>query len=348
MIPGAAEAFLVMMDFTLAPTPPAAEYQAARAAVALLDRPETCALRLSGATRLDFLQRQTTNDLKPLRPGQAIITILTNPQARILAALTVLARPDDFLIFAGPPLHQRLARYFSGMIFFMDQVAMTEVSAEMRQYDLLGPQAPACLAVAAAQPAVTDLPLFAWRTLTVGGQEVTAVRLPGPGADAFRLLIPASGAAAVQAALQQAGACPIGWPAFDALRIEAGLPEPGLELTDAVTPLEAGLQAYVSATKGCYTGQEVIARQLTYDKVMRHLCGLLLAAPASSGATLEAGGRAVGVIASATQSPALGRPIALAFVRRDHAVAGALLDVRSLDGQLTQAQVTDLPFVEPS
>ena len=284
---------------------PAAEYEAGRHAVALLDRVEMAALRLSGATRVDFIQRQTTNDVKALRPGQATITVLTNPQARILDTLTVLARPDDFVILNGPPLRERLVRHLRGLIFFMDQVTVTDLNPETHQLELLGPQAPACLAAASGEPDIADLARFQWREISLGDYPVTVVRLPGPGADAWRVLAPAAGWTAVWDRLVAAAAQPIGWEAYDLLRVEAGLPAPGVEMTDAVTPLEAGLLAYISQSKGCYTGQEIIARQITYDKVTRHLRGLLLADAVPPGASLEADGRSIGTVSSSIHSPAL-------------------------------------------
>ena len=322
------------------------EYEAARATVALIERAEMGALRLSGATRVDFVQRQTTNDVKALRPGQATITVLTNPQARILDTLTVLARPDDFIILNGPPLRERLVRHLRGLIFFMDQVTVTDLNAETHQLELLGPQAPDCLAAAGGQPDIAALARFQWREISLAGHPVAVVRLPGPGADAWRLLTPAAGWTEVRAALTAAAAPPIGQEAYKRLRAEAGMPAPGIEMTDAVTPLEVGLLAYISQTKGCYTGQEIIARQLTYDKVTRHLRGLLLAQMVAPGAALEVEGRSIGTVSSSVYSPALARPIALAFVKRDYATAGTAVMVRSGD-ETIEGQVVDLPFERP-
>lgn len=325
---------------------PSAEYEAGRHAVALLDRVEMAALRLSGATRVDFVQRQTTNDVKMLRPGQARITVLTNPQARILDTLTVLARADDFIILNGPPLRERLVRHLRGLIFYMDQVTVTDLNPDTHQLELLGPQAPVCLAAASGQLDIGELACFAWREVTLAGHAVTLLRLPGPGADAWRLLTPASGWTEVWAALIAAAAQPIGWEAYDLLRVEAGLPAPGIELTDAVTPLEAGLLPYISQSKGCYTGQEIIARQITYDKVTRGLRGLLLAQAVAPGALIEADGRSIGAVSSSIYSPALARAIALAFIKRDYTAAGATVMVRSGD-EISEGQVVDLPFVQP-
>jgi folate-binding protein YgfZ len=105
--------------------------------------------------------------------------------------------------------------------------------------------------------------------------------------------------------------------AYNVLRIEAGRPGPAQELTSDYTPLEANLDRAISSIKGCYSGQEVIARQITYDKVARRLVGLRLAAPVAVGAAVTVEGRTVGTITSAAESPQFGA-IALAVVRRPH------------------------------
>src|SRR5690606_39681801 len=114
-----------------------------------------------------------------------------------------------------------------------------------------------------------------------------------------------------------AGAVPLGEEAYDVLRVEAGLPASGTELTEDFTPLETGLAYTVSTSKGCYTGQEVLARQINYDKVSRQLVGLRLKEPAPAGSAVRAEGRPAGTVTSVVLSPEHGW-IALAVVRRPH------------------------------
>lgn len=321
------------------------EYDAARRGVALLDRADAGILSLGGETRIDFVQRQTTNDVRRLAPGQATITVLTNPQARILDTLLVLARPDDWLLLNGPPRRSQLAPYLRSMIFFMDRVGVRDLNGDFGQLELLGPQAAAQLAVLTGDSALASAPVFTWYDVTLAGSTPTVARLPGPGGDAWRLIVPAAAIGQVWDALVQAGIQPLGRGAYDALRVESGFAAPGPELNDQVTPLEAGLLAYISESKGCYTGQEIIARQITYDKVTRHLCGLLLdRLPANAaGADVIAGGRGVGSLTTAAMSPALGRPAALAYVKRD-VEPGMAVVVRSGEDEIG-ATVTALPIV---
>jgi folate-binding protein YgfZ len=127
--------------------------------------------------------------------------------------------------------------------------------------------------------------------------------------------------------------------AYHARRIELGRPLPGAELTGEYNPLEAGLAWACAENKGCYTGQEIIARQVTYDKVTRTLAGIVSDQPLSVGSALSVGSRAVGAITSAAYSPLLGMPISLAIVKRPHDAAGS-----ELQCEQKVVRVRELPF----
>ena len=159
----------------------------------------------------------------------------------------------------------------------------------------------------------------------------------------YRLTCQSSQAPALLAALDHAGAVRLSYETFDLLRIEAGVPAGGQELTDEYTPLEAGLGWAVSASKGCYTGQEVIARQITYDKVTRHLAGLRLNHPVQAREEVFSAEeeRQVGTITSAGISPRLG-PIALAILRRPYDQPGTQVTLGINNG--LAATVVSLPF----
>jgi folate-binding protein YgfZ len=130
---------------------------------------------------------------------------------------------------------------------------------------------------------------------------------------------------------------------YESLRVEAGLPAAGHELTETYTPLETGLEAAISDNKGCYTGQEIIARQITYDKVTQHLCGLRLSQPASPGARIWAEEKLAGQVTSITASPRYG-PLALAIIKRPYFEPGTAVLVGETIESAIQAQVQALPF----
>jgi folate-binding protein YgfZ len=132
---------------------------------------------------------------------------------------------------------------------------------------------------------------------------------------------------------------------YQILRVEAGIPAPRAELTEDYTPLETGLGWAVAEGKGCYTGQEVIARQLTYDKVTQHLVGLRLNRSAQPGKRVWAEGKPAGAVTSAVHSPRFGE-IALAIIKRPHHQAGTLVHAGDTEAQSIPATVTSLPFSE--
>lgn len=325
-------------------TPTSTGYWAGRSGAALRDEGDHARLWLGGEDRIAFLQRISTNDVR-LVPGQGAVTVLVSPTARIQAVLTVLAMPTGLLLLAGPGQGPAIFNTLRTQIFFNDKVNLEGRGGALAQFNLLGPQAASLLAQVASP--VDDLPLFGWRTVTIAGVDVTVQRHEGLGNDGFTLLTPAMAALAVRAALLRAGAVPLDEDAYHTLRVEAGVPAPGLELTEQVNPLEAGLRRFCDDHKGCYTGQEIIARQITYDKVTTHLVGLLPEALVAPEAKVLVEGKQVGWISSTVHSIALDGPIALAFVRRPHHEPNTPLVVQSGD-QAIAAIVAALPFAVQS
>ncbi len=318
-------------------TPTSSGYWAGRTGAALCDEGDHARLWLGGDDRVAFLQRISTNDVR-LLPGQGTVTVLVSATARIQAVLTVLAMPTGLLLLAGPGQGPAIFNTLRTQIFFNDKVNLEGRGGALAQFNLLGPQAAGLLAEVAGP--VDDLPLFGWRTLPIAGVDVTVQRHEGLGSDGFTLLAPSMAALAVRSALLRAGAVPLDEEAYHSLRVEAGVPAPGFELTEQVNPLEAGLRRFCNDHKGCYTGQEIIARQITYDKVTTHLVGLLTDELAAPETKVMAEGRQIGWISSAVHSIALDRPIALAFVRRPHHEPGTALSVQSG----ATAVVVPLPF----
>jgi len=142
--------------------------------------------------------------------------------------------------------------------------------------------------------------------------------------------------------LAEAGARGLVGEAYETVRVEAGLPAAGRELTDAYTPLETGLRAAVHEAKGCYTGQEVLARQINYDKITRQMVGLRLETPVQRGAAVQVEGRGAGEVTSAVVSPRFGA-IALAVVKRPHFEPGTVVMVASGE-ETARGEVVALPF----
>ncbi|NUM44952.1 MAG: folate-binding protein YgfZ [Anaerolineales bacterium] len=291
-------------------------------------------LRLTGPDRLTFLQRQTTNDVTALTPAHAVTTVLTSATARILDVLQLLTDGDTLSLIPLPGHAASTYAYLRRRIFFNDNVTLTDVSTEFQILDLEGATAGAWLRAQGLEPPLRD----ACVSGTLAGIAIRALGQPGLAGIGYRIIAPA-GAPLVE---HFHASFPALSPAeYEIYRVEAGLPAAGRELTEDYTPHETNLAAWISETKGCYTGQEILARQVTYDKITRHMVGLKLDAPAQPGATVLAEGKPVGTITSAVVSPRVG-PIALAILKRPSHEPGTPITVQAETGVVSG--VVSAPF----
>jgi len=308
------------------------EYTALVSGAALQDRPDAGFLILTDADRVDFLQRMTTANVAALRPGQAALAVLTSPVARIEFVFTVLCREADLWLLPAPGQADALTAKLRSQIFFMDKVKVRNASPEFRRWRLMGPQASALLSAAGLAAPESDDTFATAETLTILRQD----RYDVPG---YELLAPADDAEEISARLNNAGALPVtDFASYTNRRVELGRPAVSAELTGEYNPLEAGLTWAVADNKGCYTGQEIIARQITYDKVTKILVGLRSDTSLPVGADVLAEGRSVGTITSSGFSPGLGGPLALAVVKRPFNAAQTELSVMD-----SPTQVISLP-----
>ncbi len=302
-------------------------------------RPSAGCLHLTGPDRAAFIQRQTTNDVRLLTPTRAVTTVLTSSAARVLDVLQLLAEGETMHILPLPGRAATTHAFLRRRIFFNDDVTLTDASAEYFQIDVEGSGAADLLRTCkiAEPPALNGV--------VTGSLEAARVRIfgqPGLHGLGYRVLAAASDQAALTHTLAQAGCPTLTAAEYDLLRIEAGLPGPARELTEAHTPLEINLQVAISTDKGCYTGQEIIARQINYDKITRSMVGLRLEAPIHAGARVSAGGKSAGTVTSAVESPRYG-PIALAVLKRPNNLAGTKVVV--VDNEVNiRGEVIELPF----
>jgi tRNA-modifying protein YgfZ len=300
-------------------------------------------LSIHGPHQIDFIQRQTTNDVQLLKQHKALLTVLTAPNARLLDVFYLLpgahGGEDAVDVISLTGNGRGMMAYLKSRIFFMDRVSVTDLSQDFMQVSLGGRQAAEILSNAGLP---TSPQADEYKTASLAGVELRVLGQDAHIGFPYRLIFAAAGCEAVKSALMQAGAFELSPDDFEILRVEAGIPAVAHELVEAYTPLELNLETVISDTKGCYTGQEVIARQRTYDKVTRKLVGLRLEAPAANGAEVLADGRPAGVVTSAVLSPRLG-PIALAVLRRTHNEANTRIQVKA-DGEPLNGVVQALPF----
>ena len=304
-------------------------HRAAREAVGLVDRSAVGRLRVTGADTLDLLDRLSTNHLQDLPPGRGLYTVLTTNKGRIVDLLFVLAQETHLLVLTSAETTLKVAEWID-FYTFVEDVSVEDVSGETAILSLVGPNADALLGDACG---LNGLNTYESATVEVGGTGTTVVRTDFLKLPSYDLIVPLGGVDAVREAVFAAGSAhgiaEIEEGELELLRIERGVPLQGKELTEDANPLEAGLIDYISFNKGCYIGQEVVARLNTYDKVQRALVGLSwdAADPPDEGAALFVDGKKVGVLTSAAASLRSGRGIGLGLVRNAHATPGAVLDI---------------------
>jgi folate-binding protein YgfZ len=306
-----------------------AQYRQLREECGLLDRSARGKLLVAGPDAAEYLQGQLTNDVEALAPGDGQYAALLNRKGHMQGDMRVLRPITEELWLDTEPEALAATRRHLEMYSIGREVKVTDVSGERAILSLIGPRAVEVAGTAA-------LPENACEASTVAGVECLAVGT-SVGID---LIAAAADVGRLRDALGDAGAVEVSLAAAEILRIEAGIPRFGAEMGTATMPAEAGIVAdAVSFTKGCYIGQETVARLHYKGRPNRHLRGLRLSAPAEPGAALVLGEKEVGVLGSAAVSPALG-PIGLAILRRE-AEPGLTLSVGE-DG--VTAQVVDLPF----
>lgn len=326
---------------------PRPEYRAVRTAAGVIDQSHSSALEVTGRDRVTFLQGMLTNDLKALSPGQGCQAAFLDAHGKVQALLTVLVLEDRLLLLlnggSAEKTLQALDKYLiSEKAYFRD------VSSETGLFLVAGPSVAPVIERLTGEPPL----LAAWAHAERNAGEIPVRVVTGGGetgeAEAW-LQVPAPvGERLLRATLEAGkplGLKPMGVTAFDVLRVEAGTPWYGHDVDETVLLPEIPLEPYVSYTKGCYIGQEVVARVKYRGHVNRSLTGLSFDGDRvpRPGAVTSKDDRDAGRVTSAVSSFALNRPIALAFIRREYLEPGTLVTVKDSDLTLT-ARVTALPF----
>ena len=302
------------------------EYRAVRERAGLLDEPAWGVIEVRGTDRVAFLHNLLTQDIKSLQAGSAAEAALVTPAAKMLATPIVLAEADAHWLLTPRPQVETVLKTLDRYLITED-VTLADQRDNQTVLAIQGPRSQALLDEAG------------------GAMRRAAYSVTGePGA---LVMVPVERAAALRTQLRQHGAMPIGWETMNVLRIEAGIPWFGLDIDENTLLPETGLEGrLVSYTKGCYVGQEIIARVQTYGNVSRKLMGLLIEGhdvPQPKDAILSSG-EPVGHITSACFSPALQQPIALGYVKRPFYEAGIAVTVVHVDHAIP-ATLAKRPFV---
>jgi folate-binding protein YgfZ len=330
---------------------PLAEHAAWRASAVVLDLSFRSRLCLLGADRHKFLHGQVTNEVNDLQVGEGRYAFLVNAKGRIQSDLNIYRLADELLLdfepgFA-PAVSARLEKYI-----IADDVQIVDAAPH---YGLLSVQGPRSGEVVAALNLGVPLPSNSHQFATVedtGWGQIYLANQSRAGFPGFDLFVPVAALGMVAdkllAAAKSVGGRAAGWEASEMARIEAGIPRHGVDMDETNLAPETGQEARaISYTKGCYIGQEVIARVRTYGQVAKALRGLRfpddLTALPQKGDKLQATGKEAGYVTSSTRSPALKANIALAYVRREFNHPGTVLTLNAGAGT-SEARVVSLPF----
>ncbi|MFQ4140607.1 folate-binding protein [Chlorogloeopsis sp. ULAP02] len=311
----------------------AAAIQAVQQGVAVCDRSNWGRIQVSDGDRLRFLHNQSTNDFQTLKPNQGCDTVFVTSTARTIDLVTAYVMEDAVLLLVSPNRRDFLMQWLDRYIFFADKVQLTDVTDETATFSLLGPK---------SDEIVEKLGAGAIIGQTYGNHlSFDGIRIAvGSGLASFgyTLILPVALKETVWNKIVELGAVPMSDRAWEILRIIQGRPAPEHELTDDYNPLEAGLWQTISFNKGCYIGQETIARLNTYKGVKQHLWGIHLNTGVELGTLITVGDEKVGKLTSITETAEGYR--GLGYIRSKAGGAGLQVQVGEVTGE-----IVEIPFV---
>ena len=317
---------------------PQIEYSNGKYKAALLDKSQTGRIRITGNDGLDLLNRLSTNKLDDLKPGECAQTILTSNKGRIIDLLLVSQMDDNITIITSPDTATKVIDWID-FYTFSEDIKVEDISQKTALLSIVGPEPYASIfnAIPIINPGQNI-------KTSIYGIEVEIFRTNLLGLSSLSILSDISKISDLWKYLINIGLTPIGEEASEMLRLEHGIPRYGRELGEAFNPLEAGLTSCISFDKGCYTGQEVVLRLKTYNKVQKHLSGIVTKEwKPALGARLEIDGKDVGHITSVAHSPVLGENLALGYVKSGYCEPDQELIIRT-ETEFSQGRVVQLPL----
>jgi len=276
-------------------------YQAAQETAVLTDRSDLGTLIISGETRFDLINRMSTQKVLPMNKGEGTATILTTDIGRIIDRLLLYATTNTIYALTSENNSDAIARYLMRFVFFQDDFHMQDISSGTLVFGVYGPQARQKVIEAGFSD--EELPLHHWRQSKFGDVTAYLHRTDPIHGDGYFILGEEKDREALWQRLLDTGIAVADAAAFDYLRIEAGLPRFGQELTGDYIPLEANLWADVSFNKGCYIGQEIIARMESRGKLAKKLVQLTADTPLAPGSDIQANGKNAGALTSTAVGP---------------------------------------------
>jgi aminomethyltransferase len=329
---------------------PREEYLFVRRAAGLLDFSNRAVLEFTGADRLPYLQGLISNDLRVASPGEGIYAAFLSQQGKVLGDCRVLTTDESFIVDVWEPLKPKILDHLQRYLV-ADEVEIADLTDRCAILAIQGPKSELLLEKFLPKDQQPKKVLD-HSIAEIGGVEIRICRYSHTGEDGFDLIIPLAAVESMAHQLTESASTYsarwIGAEAYEMLRIEAGIPRYGVDITDDNLILETGLAQAVSFNKGCYLGQEVVERIRSRGHVNKALTGLVIHGenPPPAGSKLLSAEKEIGTITSSVYSPALSSPIALGYVHRDSRSRGTQLLVRYDAELLVNATVTELPFTD--
>ncbi|MBE9211120.1 folate-binding protein YgfZ [Plectonema cf. radiosum LEGE 06105] len=297
-------------------------------------------IKVTDNDRLRFLHNQSTNDFENLKPGEGCDTVFVTSTARTIDLATAYVTEDAVLLLVSPNRREYLMQWLDKYIFFADKVQLTDLTEETVTFSLIGPKSDAIVEKLHAseiigKPYGTHIPIPLINEDNTQNIIAVGSGLASPG---YTMIFNANQQQIIWQKIIEAGAVEISDRDWEMLRILQGRPQPEKELTDDYNPLEVGLWQTISFNKGCYIGQETIARLNTYKGVKQNLWGIILNAAVEPGTIITVNDEKVGKITSCTQNG--DRYFGLGYIRTKAGGVGLKVEVEGSEGE-----VVSVPFV---
>jgi len=325
-----------------------AEYKAVRNKVGIIDMSDRGKLSLSGKEHLKFLQGMLTNDVMNLEKGKGMYAAVLTVKGRMLSDMHVYKEPESVFLDLEPGLNEKVAELLKKFRLSY-KAKIDDVTDNSGLISIHGPNA-GKLVSSVSGVDVSGLDELSHTRARLDDAELFIVRINRTGEEGFDVYVPTGSIQDIWCGLMEEGKDlgikPVGHDAYNTLRIEAGIPVYGSDMDEETIPIEAGIWHALNFEKGCYVGQEVVARIKWRGHVNRHLMGLTMEGEnvPASGDEIFAGEKKIGKVTSSVFSPALGRPVALGYVRREFKSPGTEVIIK-VKGELSEtARVSELPL----
>ncbi|KAH9295615.1 hypothetical protein KI387_039203, partial [Taxus chinensis] len=296
----------------------------------------------SGDDRIQFMHNQSTADFKTLTEGQGCDTVFVTPTARTIDLANVWVMKNAITLLVSPTTNKNIVTTLNKYIFFADKVEVQDITSKTSFFSIMGPRSDQVM----EHLNIGDIigkPYGTHLHYNVNGTPVTVGVGSVLSESGYSILLSPPTAGLIWESLLKFGAIPMGMVGWEQLRVLLGRPAAGKELTDEFNVLEAGLWKTISLTKGCYIGQETIARLVTYDGVKQHLWGIHLDGPATLGSIITVDGIKVGKLTSYALGSNGLKHIGLGYVKRKIGFPGQEIRIENAKGVLV-----DTPFISRS